>query len=223
MKRAIAFGVVMLLLLAACGPAGGASQGPAQSQTAAPSATTATTPGDSVPAGTWTGTVERTWRSTEQQSGDGTTSTIRQAYEATVVIQSTQTDIGAWTLGGTATIVASFSSDFVSDTDSTLGHCHEHFTDLVPSGQVDATVDGGLQLTDGAYEFYVNIAGGELTQTSVRDDSGCFGTKVTSAAPWSIGPATAGGSGNQTDPKSITGSSTEPDGTVVTWDLTLNN
>jgi len=68
----------------------------------------------------------------------------------------------------------------------------------------------------------VRLPGVDGTMNSVRDDTGCFGSRTTASNPWPAADRTLGESGRLTNPNVISGTRREPSGnTVVTtaWDL----
>ncbi|HET8784027.1 MAG TPA: hypothetical protein VFM38_00205 [Candidatus Limnocylindrales bacterium] len=167
--------------------------------------------------------VTKTWNESVTESGGGSSSTVSQTYRASASLSLTRVDIGAYEITGTAQIGSTFTSEFQSHMDTELGPCNQHYTDdASASGSVD--VEGGLEARDGFYNFYVTIGGLDNgTSTSVRDDSGCFGSSNTSTSPWSVGSITVGRSGTFTG-LSISGSDTQPreGGTdTATWTLTI--
>jgi len=218
MRLAIAFSLVALVL-SACGAA---TEAPADGSAASDDPTHAdasTQPGPS--GGTWTGTLRRQEQQTTQQSGGGTASEITQTYDATVTIQASADDPGRWTLVGQATIASTFSSDWVSRQTSPLGPCNQHFTDEAEAKGTGA-IEGGLEIEDDFYQLRVQLPNVDGTMNSVRDDTGCFGSRTTESNPWSAAQRTVGASGRLADPNVIAGSSTEPDGSTVvttTWNL----
>ena len=175
--------------------------------------------------GTWTGTVTRHFTRTTTDSSEGQETRVTETYDATVAISSVSVDIEAWTLAGQATIKATQSSDYRGHFTSTLGTCDKHYTDedLAEGGSV---VDGGLGADETSYEFHLNIPGFDGgTETSMRDETGCLGTRSTETNPWPVGPVNLSGSGDVTDPGSISGTRTTPtEGgeDTVTWSFTLS-
>jgi hypothetical protein len=152
-------------------------------------------------------------------------SVITTTYSAVVHVTLTKGDIHAWSFAGSADISGTYTSDFKSHADSPLGPCDEHFTDDASgSGTVDLW-SGGIEASDGHYQFTLNIAGIDNgSSLTVRDDTGCFGGSTTETVVWGIAPDTMGGDGDYTDPNHITGSWTHPlegGSDVLTWDLTL--
>jgi len=121
---------------------------------------------------------------------------------------------------GVGTVLASYESDVVTDADSPLGHCHTHYTDKVPAGQIGGAAHGGLTV-DQVFDLFMDTREGELPQTSVRDDSGCFGTNETYNEAWPVASMHISASGPVTDPNHISGTQKDPDGGTTTWDLTL--
>jgi len=182
------------------------------------------TAGETAPAnGTWSGVVTRTWSESVAQSGDGVQSLVSQTYKAVVQVSTTQVDAGVWELGGSAEIVSTHTSDYQSRTTTSLGPCNVHYTDDA-KGNGSVQVEGGLEAYDGSYQFHLNIPGLDGSNETVRDDSGCGGPNNSETTPWSVGPVTAGGSGDLSGSNHISGSTTEPrEGgeDTVTWDLTL--
>jgi hypothetical protein len=170
----------------------------------------------SVASGTWTGTITR--QLTVVRSEPGTQAT--ETYQASVDIVGSSGGDGGWDLVGVGTVQASYTSDVVTDTDSPLGHCHTHYTDTVPAAQIGGAATGGLSV-DVLFDLYVDTMGGELPQTSVRDDSGCFGSNQTYNDPWPVSSMHISASGPVTDPSHITGTQRDPDGGTTTWDLRL--
>ena len=176
-----------------------------------------------VPGGGAASSITRSWSESVTQRGSGTSSVITQQYAATVSVSLTRVDVGAWTITGTANIVSAFTSDWVSQQTSSLGPCNVHYTDdAMASGAV--VVEGGLEASDGFYQFYVNIPGVDGSNATVRDDSGCNGPNNQETTPWSAAPITASGSGEMTSSRTISGSSREPrEGgeDTVTWSFAL--
>jgi hypothetical protein len=85
-------------------------------------------------------------------------------------------------------------------------------------------VEGGLEASDGFYQFYVNIPGVDGSNDTVRDDSGCNGPNNRETTPWAAAPITAAGSGDLTGPRTISGSSSVPrtgGEETVSWRFTL--
>ena len=227
MRTAIAFSL-MVPLLSACGSA---SQAPSDSAAAsnssaasnasnAPNQSNATA--QSNPAGgTWSGTLRRQEEQTVQESGGGTASKITQTYDATVTIRATAVDAGRWTLAGQATITGTFSSDWVSRQTSSLGPCNQHFTDDAEA-KGTGVIDGGLEIDDGFFQLTIRIPGADGTMTSVRDDTGCFGSRTAETNPWAAAERTLGESGQLADPNVISVTRKVPEGNNVvttTWNL----
>jgi hypothetical protein len=138
-------------------------------------------------------------------------------------VSLTKVDEGAWTISGPASVTSTYTSDWTSNQTSTLGPCNVHYTDNATAmGSVE--VEGGLEARDGFYQFYVNIPGVDGSNDTVRDDSGCNGPNNRETTPWAAAPITAGGSGDMTSPRTITGSSSEPrtgGEDTVSWSFTL--
>lgn len=176
-----------------------------------------------VPGGGAASSITRSWSESVTQRGSGTSSVITQRYTATVRVSLTKVDVGAWTITGTADIDSAFTSDWVSQQTSSLGPCNVHYTDdAKASGTV--AVEGGLEASDGFYQFYVNIPGVEGSNATVRDDSGCNGPNNLETTPWSAAPITASGSGEMTGPRTISGNSRAPrEGgeDTLTWSFSL--
>jgi hypothetical protein len=221
MRTAIAFSL-MVPLLSACGsaseePAAGAAASNASSAPLQSSASAQSSP----PGGTWTGTLRRQEEQTVEESGGGTASKIIQTYDATVTIRATAVDAGRWTLAGQANIIATFSSDWVSRQTSPLGPCNQHFTDDAEAKGTGA-IEGGLEIDDGFFQLTVRVPGVDGTKNSVRDDTGCFGSRTTETNPWPAAEKTLGESGQLADPNVISVTRKEPDGSTVvttTWNL----
>jgi hypothetical protein len=155
------------------------------------------------------GSITRKWSESVTQAGSGTSSAITQEYTAVVKVSLSKVDEGAWTISGPASISSTYTSDWTSHQTSALGPCNVHYTDRASaSGTVD--VEGGLEARDGFYQFYVNIPQVNGSNATVRDDSGCNGPNKQETTPWSAAPITASGSGDMTDPRTISGSSSEP-------------
>jgi len=167
--------------------------------------------------------ITRSWSESVIQRGSGTSSVITQQYAATVIVSLTKVDVGAWTIAGTATIMSAFTSDWVSQQTSSLGPCNVHYTDdAKASGTV--VVEGGLEASDGFYQFYVNIPGVDGSNATVRDDSGCNGPNNQETTPWSAAQMMASGSGDMTGSRAISGSSSVPregGDDTVTWSFSL--
>jgi hypothetical protein len=169
------------------------------------------------------GTIARKWSESVTQTGSGTSSVITQQYTAVARVSLRKVDEGAWTITGTATISSTFTSDWKSNQATALGPCSAHYTDNASaSGTVD--VEGGLEAGDGFYQFYVSIPGVDGSNATVRDDSGCNGPNNQETTPWSAAPITASGSGDMTNERIISGSSSEPrqgGEDTLTWSFTL--
>jgi hypothetical protein len=169
------------------------------------------------------GSITRRWSESVMQTGDGTSSVITQRYTAVVSVSLTKVDEGAWTISGPANVTSTYTSDWTSNQTSTLGPCNVHYTDNATAmGSVE--VEGGLEAYDGFYQFHVNIPGVDGSNDTVRDDSGCNGPNNRETTPWAAAPNTAGGSGDMTDPSTITGSSSAPrtgGEDTVSWTFTL--
>ena len=193
----LATGLLAAVLLAGCG-AGTGLPAPTPTPTATP--TPQNNPGS--------GTITREWSESVTQSGGGSTSVIRQAYKAVVLVNLTKVDIRAWTIDGKATITATFTSDFQSQTSTPLGPCNVHYTDDA-SGAGNVDVEGGMEAGDGTYEFHVNIPGLDGSNNTVRDDSGCFGGTNRETTPWPVAPDMVGGSGNYSG-NGISGNTSKP-------------
>ena len=228
MRTAIAFSL-MVPLLSACGSASqtpsddaAASNSSAASNASnAPNQSNATA--QSNPAGgTWSGTLRRQEEQTVQESGGGTASKITQTYDATVTIRATAVDAGRWTLVGQATITGTFSSDWVSRQTSSLGPCNQHFTDDAEA-KGTGVIDGGLEIDDDFFQLTVQVPGIDNgTMSSVRDDSGCRGSRTLENNPWAVSAQTLGDSGKLTDPNVISITKREPDANGIvttTWNL----
>ena len=169
------------------------------------------------------GSITRTWSESVTQTGGGTSSVITQRYTAVVSVSLTRVDEGAWTISGPASVSSTYTSDWKSNQTSTLGPCNVHYTDNATAmGSVQ--VEGGLEARDGYYQFHVNIPGVDGSNETVRDDSGCNGPNNRETTPWAAASITAGGSGDLTDPRTISGSSSEPrtgGEDTVSWRFTL--
>ena len=221
MRTAIAFSL-MVPLLSACGSA---SQAPSHGRAASNPSNApvqANAPAQSnPPGGTWTGTLRRQEEQTVEESGGGSASKITQTYDATVTIRATAVDAGRWTLAGQANIMATFSSDWVSRQTSSLGPCNQHFTDDAEA-KGSGVIEGGLEIDDDFFQLTVRVPGVDGTMTSVRDDTGCFGSRTTETNPWPAAEKTLGESGQLADPNVISVTRKEPDGNNVvttTWNL----
>ena len=209
-KAAITIGLVMGIA-AGCSSGGNLPVPPGGGGT-----TTQPTPAPSAASGTWTGTITRQLTVVRNDPGTHATET----YQASVDVVGSSGGDGGWDLVGVGTVQASYDSDVVTDTDSPLGHCHTHYTDKVPAAQISGAATGGVSV-DVVFDLYMDTMGGELPQTSVRDDSGCFGSSQTYNDPWPVGPMHISASGPVTDPNHLTGTQRDPDGGTTTWDLTL--
>jgi hypothetical protein len=169
------------------------------------------------------GSITRTWSESVTQTGVGTSSVITQRYTALVSVSLTKVDEGAYSISGTASITSTYTSDWKSSQTSTLGPCNVHYTDNATAmGSVE--VEGGLEAYDGFYQFHVNIPGVDGSNDTVRDDSGCNGPNKQEITPWAAAPITAAGSGEMTDPRTLSGSTTEPrtgGEDSVSWSFTL--
>ena len=194
-------------------------------------------PGGAVPGGPGPGgaggaggaggnTVTRKWSESVTQSGAGMSSVVTQQYTAIVQVTLTSEGPGAWTFTGSADITAAFTSDYQARKADILGAaCNVHYTDdASASGTVQ--IDGGLNASDGFYQFHVNIPGIDTgTNETVRDDSDCDGPNNSETTPWSAAQISAQGSGEYTG-SSISGSESTPrEGgeDTVTWSFTLPN
>lgn len=169
------------------------------------------------------GSITRKWSESVTQAGSGTSSVITQEYTAVVRVSLSKVDEGAWTISGRASISSTYTSDWTSSQATALGPCSVHYTDRASaSGTVD--VEGGLEARDGFYQFYVNIPTVDGSNATVRDDSGCNGPNNQETTPWSAAPTMASGSGDMTEPRTISGSSSEPrqngEDTLI-WSFTL--
>jgi len=228
MRRiAVLSGLLVVGLVAACSTAGpGAS--PTPSPTPSPTAPVggAGQPGAGGGAGGVGGgggnTITREFSETVVQSDAGFHSEIHQDLHAVINVTVTKVDFGRYTLTGTANLTGTYSSDFVSDMDTPLGHCHqEQHDDSSGSGTTDA--EGGLEANEGFFQFHVNVLGVDGSGTAVRDDSGCFGSATTEAVPWALAPFTAGNSGEYSG-TTISGTAAEPrEGGEdrLSWNITL--
>lgn len=155
------------------------------------------------------GSITHTWSESVTQTGDGTSSVITQRYTAVVSVSLTEVDEGAWTISGPASVTSSYTNDWKSNQTTTLGPCNVHYTDNATAmGSVQ--VEGGLEARDGFYQFYVNIPAVDGSNDTVRDDSGCNGSIQREMTPWMAAAITAGGSGDLTDPRTLSGSSSRP-------------
>jgi hypothetical protein len=173
------------------------------------------------PGGTWTGTLRRQEEQRFEKSGGGNASKITQTYDATITIRATAVDSGRWTLAGQANIIGTFSSDWVSRQTSSLGPCNVHYTDDAQAKGA-GVIEGGLEIDDDFFQLTVRVPGVDGTMNSVRDDSGCFGSRTTDTNPWPAAEKTLGESGQLADPNVISVTRKEPDGTGVvttTWNL----
>ena len=169
------------------------------------------------------GTITRTWSESVTQTGSGTSSVITQQYMAVVRVSLSKVDEGGWTISGPASISSAYTSDWKSNQVSSLGPCNVHYTDNA-SASATVDVEGGLEARDGFYNFYVNIPGADGSNATVRDDSGCNGPNNQETTPWSAAPITASGSGDMTDARTISGSSSTPrqgGEDTLTWSFTL--
>jgi hypothetical protein len=226
MRTAIA--LILMVPLSACGSASQekADDAAAANGSAAPNAANA--PGQSrasgqsnAAGGTWSGTVHRKEEHTTLQSGEGTSSKITQTYEATITIRATAVDSGRWEIAGPATVIGTFSSNWISNQSTPLGPCNVHYTD---DAQAKATgvVEGGMEIDDDLFQLRVQVPGADGTMSSVRDDSGCRGTNTSENNPWAVSEQTLTESGKLTDPNVISVTRREPDPTGVvttTWNL----
>jgi hypothetical protein len=238
--RTLILGLILLVGVPLCGCGGEASTGegkettvlqpcpePAESGSSSPSdsAEPLPTPPDclrvrgggaqpgagsgAVGAGGPDGSITRSWSEEVIQNGVGTSSVVTQKYQAVVSVTLTKVDEGAYSISGTANVTSTYTSDWKSSQTSTLGPCNVHYTDNATAmGTVD--VEGGLEAYDGFYQFYVNIPGVDGSNDTVRDDSGCNGPNNQETTPWAAAPITAGGSGDMTGPRDISGTSSEP-------------
>lgn len=169
------------------------------------------------------GSITRRWSESVTQTGGGTSSVITQQYLAVVSVSLSKVDEGGWTISGPASISSAYTSDWRSNQVSSLGPCNVHYTDNA-SASATVDVEGGLEARDGFYQFYVSIPGAEGSNATVRDDSGCNGPNNQETTPWSAAPITASGSGDMTDARTISGSSSTPRQNgedTLTWSFTL--
>ena len=227
MRTATAF-ILMVPLLSACGSTTQATSDSAAASNSATASNASNAPSQSNASaqanptgGTWTGTLQRKEEHTTLQSGDGTSSKIIQTYEATITIRATAVDSGRWTLAGPANIIGTFTSDWVSTQTTPLGPCNEHYTDDAQAKGM-GVVDGGLEIDDDFFQLTVRMPGVDGTMTSVRDDTGCFGSRTAETNPWAAAERTLGESGQLADPNVISVTRKEPDGNNVvttTWNL----
>ena len=226
-KTAIA--LILIMPLSACGSASQADADGATASNSSAASGASTAPNhssgsaQSSPAGgTWTGTLQRKEEHTTLQSGDGTSSKIIQTYEATITIRATAVDSGRWTLAGPANIIGTFTSDWVSTQTTPLGPCNEHYTDDAQAKGM-GVVDGGLEIDDDFFQLTVQVPGIDNgTMSSVRDDSGCRGSRTLENNPWAVSAQTLGDSGKLTDPNVISITKREPDANGIvttTWNL----
>jgi hypothetical protein len=213
--------IVCSLLLACGGSAPGADPSPTPTPTASPSIGGAggggVTGGGGGAGGAGGGgnTVTYMWTETVDRSAPGVFDIVHQEYKAVAQVTLTHVDIYSWEITGRAEVSGVFTEDFKSD-------CAHYTDDAAGRGTVDVT--GGLEASDGAYQFYVDILGATGTNATVRDDSACGGPNNAETTEWSIGSTTQGGDGDYTDIHHITGTWTRPreGGTeTLTWDLTL--
>ena len=227
MRTAIAL-ILMVPLLSACGSASQAPSDNAAASNSSAASNASSAPNQSnasaqsnPPGGTWTGTLRRHEEHTTQESGGGNASKITQTYDATITIRATAVDSGRWTLAGQATIIGTFSSDWVSRQTSSLGPCNVHYTDDAQAKGA-GVIEGGLEIDDDFFQLTVRVPGVDGTMNSVRDDSGCFGSRTTESNPWTAAEETLGESGKLADPNVISVTRKEPDATGVvttTWNL----
>jgi hypothetical protein len=208
----VCLGVLVVAVLSACGAE---TESGASGQSGGGSA--------AVGGGGSNGSITRRWSESVTQIGSGTSSVITQQYMAVVSVSLSKVDEGGWTISGPASISSGYTSDWKSNQTSALGPCNVHYTDdASASDTVD--VEGGLEARDGFYNFYVNIPGADGSNATVRDDSGCNGPNNQETTPWSAAPITASGSGDMTDARTISGSSSEPRQNgedTLTWSFTL--
>jgi hypothetical protein len=223
--RVVAALLLAILVLSACGsPSTSAS--PSASASLIPvtgGGSGGPSPGPGGVGGGSDGRVTRTWSETVEEAGSGVRSVIHQQYQATVSINLTEVDVGAWAITGRAQITSSFTSLYESRTTTPLGPCNIRYTDDASAGGA-VDVEGGLEARDGFYQFHVNIPGLDGTNRTVRDDSGCNGPNNQETTPWTVAPILAAGNGDLTDPGHISGSFTEPrqgGEDTVSWDITL--
>lgn len=225
--RAIASGLLAMLLLSACaaktgGP--GESTAPAGSLVG-PGPTTGATD-ETGAQGTWTGTLTHELSTRVTETFPNSSSVVAEDYKAVVRITSTAVDIEGWELGGSAELVKHLTSDSQTHNVSSVGPCNLHYTDDA-SADGTVTIDGGLETRNGIFQFYVNIPGLDPvgTNLTVRDETGCFGANNQETNPWYIGPTTSSGDGDLTDPNHISGGTTTPTQggeDKLTWSFTLN-
>jgi hypothetical protein len=203
----VCLGVLVVAVLSAC------AETEAETETAS----------ESPSRGGANGSITRKWSESVTQTGGGTSSVITQQYLAVVSVSLSKVDEGGWTISGPASISSAYTSDWRSDQTSALGPCNVHYTDNASASDT-VDVEGGLEARDGFYQFYVNIPGADGSNATVRDDSGCNGPNNQETTPWSAAPITASASGDMTDARAISGSSSTPrqgGEDTLTWSFTL--
>lgn len=187
-------------------------------------------PSPSAAHGTWSGTLTYRTNTSSSESAGGNRSETTGGYEATVRLWSTEGESPTWTLAGEAKIVSYYTTLFSSHTVTELGPCDTLYTDDARA-EKSVPIEGGLELSDGFYNLSVQVPGIEGLLHAIRDDSGCAGSKLDEMNPYPVGPMSLGGSGETSNPNSISFSHTEPilnaDGseagkTTQTWGLTFN-
>ncbi len=169
--------------------------------------------------------ITRTRSETVEVSGDGVQSVTHQSYTAVVHLTMTGGE-GTWTFTGSADITAAYRSDYSAQMADILGApCDVHYTDDA-SAAGTVQIDGGLEASDGFYQFFVNIPGIDTgTNNTLRNDSDCGGPNISDSAPWSAAPTSASGSGEYTG-TIISGSSSSPltgGEDAVAWNFTIPN
>jgi hypothetical protein len=154
-------------------------------------------------------TVTSAWSETVTVSDAALQSTRHQDYRASVNVVFGAGGEGSWALTGTANITSAFTEELTEHLQDVTGaSCTTHHSDdASASGSVP--VEGGLEATDGFYNFYLNVGTIDGTNTSVRDDSACGGPNTTESNVWSAGATTLTGSGEYSG-TSISGSTSEP-------------
>ena len=113
------------------------------------------------------------------------------------------------------------SSDWVRRQTSAPGSCNQHFTDDAEA-RGTGVIDGGLEIDDDYFQRTVRVPGADGAMDSVRDDTGCFGSRTAESNPWAGAERTLGESGQLADPNVISVTRKEPEGNNVvttTWNL----
>jgi len=167
------------------------------------------TPEHSVAAGTWTGTASYRMTTSTSEGGGGTTNDTTTSYEVNVRVWSTAIEIGAWEILGEARITSDYSNRFRSSVEGPFGPCVSVFSDT-NHAEDTKDVSGGLEARDGFYNLSIRVPEIEGISNTVRDDTGCNGSRLEEQFPWPVGPILIGGGDEMTDPNEISWENTAP-------------